>query len=793
MISKWLVDLLEAQTLFIKIRDFETDCRQFFNCFNTSLNIRQLVFSVPVMNCFLGDKELFKPPDRNYSQFWVDFNLGTRSVSTYCVRNVEEEDCGWELVTLKDVDIVSVFIMSRSMNSMILTLNLSESNNPDTDSGVAEIVMESRYMEQIQSLVGRMFGDRCQVNKDQMIHDNNLGVLSETVSNLRNIPREQDEDSYSQHSSLPCAQQLKESPEVIQYKLPQLKKKNDYTGSSRNKSQIDKSPKSSKVSRTSKTVKTPKSSRFNKSKSGSGGRIGDKGGQCYTPVVALDRIPRSEEVTAQKIDLCKDNTEVEISEKISVDSDLLEKTETQKIKVLKIPEEATEGRGEIVFTETKMESGVITEEADRESVKLVEPITPEIVEDSHLHLDSDTTLSGGRKRATRKISEQEQKRIKSRIIPSQLNFDSSHNSSELKKKVSSLRQSIMNRSLKKRISQSPSLLKIPELSGQGNKLFKKLFKERKKQSCVTSQDLEVKQDRALTGNISGGGAKSLNSSLVIAKSNSNDVGPDRDSAEEFKTETRDLPKNGSVRKTYTRNKLSRRKAPRMEGVSVDNLSQSKITGEYMLKTQKLCNDQSCENKKKTPESQINNPKKIAIKKKPEVNVLSKKASCVMEVDAENVYVQGTEEKAIYEDYATTDGEAAGANLEDSPSDRGIPLADGRVHDADAGLLATHRGVPAIDSSRISMIDGENCTSIDNEVLANADVEASGVNPKASVLNRGETTADDGTFMSDGETSAVTQWLRLTLPVLKMISCHVKRLQPNDRNILKRKWSSIMDY
>ena len=117
----------------------------------------------------------------------------------------------------------------------------------------------------------------------------------------------------------------------------------------------------------------------------------------------------------------------------------------------------------------------------------------------------------------------------------------------------------------------------------------------------------------------------------------------------------------------------------------------------MLKTQKLCNDQSCENKKKTPESQINNPKKIAIKKKPEVNVLSKKASCVMEVDAENVYVQGTEEKAIYEDYATTDGEAAGANLEDSPSDCGIPLADGRVHDRDAGLLATHRGVPAIDS------------------------------------------------------------------------------------------------
>ena len=52
-----------------------------------------------------------------------------------------------------------------------------------------------------QSLLGTMFGDRCQVKKDH-----NTGVISTTVSNIQDIPKEQNEDSYSQHSSLPCAQ-----------------------------------------------------------------------------------------------------------------------------------------------------------------------------------------------------------------------------------------------------------------------------------------------------------------------------------------------------------------------------------------------------------------------------------------------------------------------------------------------------------------------------------------------------------------------------------------------------------
>jgi len=259
---------------------------------------------------------------------------------------------------------------------------------------------------------------------------------------------------------------------------------------------------------------------------------------------------------------------------------------------------------------------------------------------------------------------------------------------------------------------------------------------------------------------------------VIEKSISNDVGLHRDSVGEFKTETRDFPKNGSARKTYTRNKLSRRKAPRMEGVSGD-----KITEEYMLKTQKLCDEQSFENQKKPSKPQINNSKKIAIKNKPEVNVLSKKLRCVTdEVEEENA-----------------DGEAAtGANMEESPSDCVIPVVDGGEHVADAELLAKDRGVPAIDST-ISMVDGENFTSIDHEVLAKADAETFGVNLKASASNRGVTAADEVTSMSGGETSAVTQWLRLTLPVLRMISRDVQRLKSKDRHLLKRKWSSIMDY
>ena len=82
----------------MKIRHFEVDCRKFLLAVNSSI-ARKLVFSLPVLRCKLRSQELFKPPGENYPTFWADFNMGSSSISLYCVQEKEvEEGMSWDLV-----------------------------------------------------------------------------------------------------------------------------------------------------------------------------------------------------------------------------------------------------------------------------------------------------------------------------------------------------------------------------------------------------------------------------------------------------------------------------------------------------------------------------------------------------------------------------------------------------------------------------------------------------------------------------------------------------------------------
>ena len=68
----WFPNYALVQSLFVRIKDFENDCRNFLNCFNKGLGTNQLVHTFPVLTCHVGDQQMFKPPDQKYSQFWVD-------------------------------------------------------------------------------------------------------------------------------------------------------------------------------------------------------------------------------------------------------------------------------------------------------------------------------------------------------------------------------------------------------------------------------------------------------------------------------------------------------------------------------------------------------------------------------------------------------------------------------------------------------------------------------------------------------------------------------------------------
>ena len=79
--NNWFPNYVKLQALFLRIKDFEADCRKFLNLFNEGLNEKAKVFSFKLLSCTVEGQTLVKPADM--SDFWIDFNLGSNSLSVY--------------------------------------------------------------------------------------------------------------------------------------------------------------------------------------------------------------------------------------------------------------------------------------------------------------------------------------------------------------------------------------------------------------------------------------------------------------------------------------------------------------------------------------------------------------------------------------------------------------------------------------------------------------------------------------------------------------------------------------
>ncbi|TFK05023.1 annexin A7 [Platysternon megacephalum] len=110
----------------IKDSEFETDCRKFLNQVNGMLGDKRRVFTYPCLSAILDKYELQIPLDENLEEFWIDFNVGSRSISFYVA--ADDEDHQWETVSIPEEE-VEMYSLEEKESKKLLTIILK---NPVT-------------------------------------------------------------------------------------------------------------------------------------------------------------------------------------------------------------------------------------------------------------------------------------------------------------------------------------------------------------------------------------------------------------------------------------------------------------------------------------------------------------------------------------------------------------------------------------------------------------------------------------------------------------------------------------
>ncbi|XP_030914941.1 synaptonemal complex protein 2 [Geospiza fortis] len=120
--SQWFpMEFVSTAFKGIKDSEFETDCRKFLNQVNGMLGDKRRVFTFPCLSAALDEYELQIPLDENLEEFWIDFNMGSRSISFYVA--AEDEDQQWETVIIQEED-VNMYSLEEKDSKKLLTIDL---------------------------------------------------------------------------------------------------------------------------------------------------------------------------------------------------------------------------------------------------------------------------------------------------------------------------------------------------------------------------------------------------------------------------------------------------------------------------------------------------------------------------------------------------------------------------------------------------------------------------------------------------------------------------------------------
>ncbi|XP_075126936.1 synaptonemal complex protein 2-like [Leptodactylus fuscus] len=157
--QKWFEDSFFAEAFKeINDKDFETDCRKFLNSFNSRIEDAVRVHTFPCLSVSTDVGELTKPQDEKLEHFWIDFNVGSQSISFYIQKN---KGCHWEPVRLqKELLIGYSFEECNGQKFLSVHLKIPQSINNKL---VKYIKMSFELEHDIQNATIKTYGEDLQM------------------------------------------------------------------------------------------------------------------------------------------------------------------------------------------------------------------------------------------------------------------------------------------------------------------------------------------------------------------------------------------------------------------------------------------------------------------------------------------------------------------------------------------------------------------------------------------------------------------------------------------------------